>query len=44
MRARRAEIEAHPGYVDEVLKKGAARANAVASATMTRVRTAVGLV
>ncbi len=41
MRRRRAEIE--PGYVEEVLRKGAARANELADATMARVRPAVGL-
>ena len=43
MRARRSEIEAQPGYVDEVLNTGAERANAVANATMKRVRNAAGL-
>ncbi|HWK89737.1 MAG TPA: tryptophan--tRNA ligase [Longimicrobium sp.] len=43
MRARRAEILARPGYVDEVLEDGARRAREIAGATMERVRTAVGL-
>ena len=43
MRARRAEILARPGYVDEVLEHGARRARDIADATMERVRAAVGL-
>lgn len=43
MRARRAEIAADPGYVDSVLREGAAKANAIAGDVMTRVRRAVGL-
>ncbi len=43
-RARRAELEADPAYVDAVLRDGAGRAKAVAEKTMTRVRSAVGLV
>ena len=43
MRARRAEILARPGYVDEVLEHGARRASGVAEATLERVRKAVGL-
>ncbi len=43
MRARREEIAAQPGYIDEVLADGASRANAVADEVMTRVRAAVGL-
>jgi tryptophanyl-tRNA synthetase len=43
MRARRAEILARPGYVEEVLEVGARRARAVADVTMDRVRSAVGL-
>ncbi len=43
MRARRTEILAQPGYVDEVLGRGAERANAVADRVMKRVREAVGL-
>ncbi len=43
MRTRRAEIMAEPNYIDEVLARGAERANAVADDVMARVRTAVGL-
>jgi tryptophanyl-tRNA synthetase len=43
MRARREEILADPGYVDQVLRRGAERARDVAAATMERVRRAVGL-
>jgi len=43
MRARRAEILAEPSYVDEVLARGAERANAIADRVMSRVRAAVGL-
>ena len=43
MRARRAEILADPGYVDEVLADGARRANEIGQRTMARVRKAVGL-
>ncbi|MDQ6656482.1 MAG: tryptophan--tRNA ligase [Verrucomicrobiota bacterium] len=43
MRRRRAEILAQPDYVDEVLAKGAVRANAEADRVMARVRAAVGL-
>lgn len=43
MRARREEILANPGFVDEVLTRGAERANAVADQVMSRVRAAVGL-
>ncbi len=43
MRKRRSEILADPGYIDEVLKQGAARAHEVADEVMARVRTAVGL-
>jgi tryptophanyl-tRNA synthetase len=43
MRARRAEILAQPDYIDEVLARGAERANAVADRVMARVRSAVGL-
>ncbi len=41
LRARRAELEADPGYVEEVLREGAERARAAASATMTLVRAAL---
>ena len=43
MRARRAELVAEPGYVDEVLTQGARRAQAAADGVMDRVRCAVGL-
>ncbi len=43
MRERRGEIIAQPGYIDEVLAKGANRANAIADEVMARVRNAVGL-
>jgi tryptophanyl-tRNA synthetase len=43
MRARRAEILADPGYVDQVLAAGAARAREEAAKVLERVRHAVGL-
>jgi tryptophanyl-tRNA synthetase len=43
MRARREEILARPGYVEDVLRDGALRAREIAQGTMERVRTAVGL-
>lgn len=43
MRKRRAELAADPGYVDAVLKAGAARASSTANQVMERVRKAVGL-
>jgi tryptophanyl-tRNA synthetase len=43
MRKRRDEILKDPGYIDEVLKRGAARANEEAGKVMKRVRAAVGL-
>jgi tryptophanyl-tRNA synthetase len=43
MRERRAELESDPGYVDRVLADGATKAREVASKTMSRVRSAVGL-
>ena len=43
MRKRREEILAQSGYIDEVLAKGAERANAIADGVMARVRRAVGL-
>jgi len=42
-RARRAELEKNPDYVDNVLKDGAARARAAATQTMAKVKKAVGL-
>jgi tryptophanyl-tRNA synthetase len=43
MRARRAEIEADPGFVDQVLADGALRAREEAGKVLVRVRRAVGL-
>ena len=43
MRKRREEILAEPGYIDEVLKRGADRAKVLAAETMALVRKAVGL-
>ena len=43
MRKRREELLKDPGYIDEVLRKGAERANAVAAVTMDKVRRTVGL-
>jgi tryptophanyl-tRNA synthetase len=43
MRARRAELLARPGYVDDVLADGARRAREIGGATMARVRKAIGL-
>jgi tryptophanyl-tRNA synthetase len=43
MRQRREEILAQPNYIDEVLAKGAERANAIADEVMVRVRSAVGI-
>ena len=43
MRLRRAEITADPGYVEQVLAAGAARARQEADKVLTRVRHAVGL-
>ncbi len=42
-RARRAELVANPAEVDEVLREGAAKARAVAQATMAEARKIVGL-
>ncbi len=42
-RARRAELVANRGYVDEVLRTGAGRARAVASRVLARARKACGL-
>jgi tryptophanyl-tRNA synthetase len=44
MRARRAEILADPGFVDQVLAAGAMRAREEAGKVLARVRRAVGLV
>jgi len=43
MRQKRAELVKNLDYVEQVLRDGAARANAVADATMAKVRQAVGL-
>lgn len=43
MRKRRAEILADKSYIDQVLARGAERANAIADKVMERVRSAVGL-
>ncbi|MGI8889900.1 MAG: tryptophan--tRNA ligase [Chthoniobacterales bacterium] len=43
MRKRRDEILAEPDYIDDVLSKGAQRANAIADPVMARVRETVGL-
>ena len=43
MRARRDEILADPGYVDQVLADGAARARVEAAKVLARVRKATGL-
>jgi len=43
VRARRAEMEGEPGYVDAVLRAGADRANEAAEKVMARVREAVGI-
>ena len=44
MRARREEILADPGYVEQVLAAGAVRAREEASKVLDRIRRAVGLV
>jgi tryptophanyl-tRNA synthetase len=43
MRQRRQEILKDRGYIDQILRKGAERANAIADRVMERVRQAVGL-
>jgi tryptophanyl-tRNA synthetase len=43
MRVRRAELLADPGFVDQVLAKGADKARAAATVVLDRVRKAVGL-
>jgi tryptophanyl-tRNA synthetase len=43
MRKRREEIQGDKTYIDDVLDKGAKRANQIADQVMTRVRKAVGL-
>jgi tryptophanyl-tRNA synthetase len=43
MRERRAQLLREPGYVEEVLQQGAARAQEIAEGVMLRVKEAVGL-
>jgi tryptophanyl-tRNA synthetase len=43
MRKRREEILADKSYIDNVLRRGATRANEIANQVMKRVREAVGL-
>ena len=43
MRARRAELEANPDFVEELLRKNGERARAAANVTLDKVRRAVGL-
>ena len=43
MRKRREEILKDPGYIDDVLKRGATRANEEADKVMSRIRSAVGI-
>jgi tryptophanyl-tRNA synthetase len=43
MRERRAQLAAHPDYVEEVLATGAARVRPIVEATMAEVRAAVGI-
>jgi len=43
MRKRREEILADKSYIDDVLARGAKRANEIADQVMQRVRTAIGL-
>jgi hypothetical protein len=43
MRKRREEVLADKSYIDNVLARGAKRANEVANQVMQRVRVAVGL-
>jgi tryptophanyl-tRNA synthetase len=42
-RARRAELAAQPGYVEDVLEAGADRARKIAEKTMAEVRDAIPL-
>jgi tryptophanyl-tRNA synthetase len=44
MRARREEILVDPGYIDEVLRKGAERARETAAKVLSRIRKATGLI
>lgn len=42
-RAKRAELQANPDYVEQVLRQGAERARAAATATLDKARKAVGI-
>ncbi|MDN5916478.1 MAG: hypothetical protein L0I76_15485 [Pseudonocardia sp.] len=42
-RSRRAELARDPGLADEILRRGNARANAIAEATLDEVRSAMGM-
>ena len=44
IRARRVELEAERGHIEQVLREGNERANAVADATLAEVRQAMGMV
>ena len=44
LRARRTELEAEPAYLGDVLRRGNARANEVAEATLDEVRAAMGMI
>lgn len=44
LRARRAELAAEQGHLDDVLRQGNARANEIAEATLAQVRQAMGMV
>lgn len=44
IRARRAELEAERGHIEQVLREGNERANAIADATLSEVRQAMGMV
>ena len=43
LRARRVELQAQPDYIEEVLRKGAVRARAIAALTLDKARSAVGI-
>ncbi|MEI6478275.1 MAG: tryptophan--tRNA ligase [bacterium] len=44
IRARKAELDAKPDYLEDVIKEGNAKANQIANATLERVKSAVGLI
>jgi tryptophanyl-tRNA synthetase len=44
IRERRRDIEAKPGYVDEIIAEGTKKARSIAQATLAEVRSAMGLV